>query len=51
MQSPSPVTNIAYNHKNAEQIGGGCYNGLVGNITNHMLRLLKLFIDNISCLG
>jgi hypothetical protein len=32
MQSPSPVTNIAYNLKNAEQIGGGCYNGLVGNL-------------------
>ncbi|EGR31420.1 intermediate chain 2, putative [Ichthyophthirius multifiliis] len=27
--SPSPITNIAYNQKLSDQIGGGCYNGLV----------------------
>lgn len=28
--SPSAVTNIAYNQKIPDQIGGGCYNGLLG---------------------
>ncbi len=27
--APSPCTNIAYNHKSTDIIGGGCYNGLV----------------------
>ena len=27
---PSPMTALAYNHKNVEQIAFGCYNGLVG---------------------
>jgi len=27
--STSPVTSIAFNHKNVDQIAGGCYNGLV----------------------
>lgn len=29
LNAPSPVTNIAYNNKNPDIIGGGCYNGLV----------------------
>ena len=29
LNSPSPCTNIAYNHKLVDMIGGGCYNGLV----------------------
>ena len=29
LQTPSPVTNIMYNPKLVDQIGGGCYNGLV----------------------
>lgn len=27
---PSPMTTLAYNHKNVDQIAFGCYNGLVG---------------------
>jgi len=27
---PSPITTLAYNHKNVDQIAFGCYNGLVG---------------------
>jgi dynein intermediate chain 2 len=27
---PSPLTTLAYNHKNVDQIAFGCYNGLVG---------------------
>lgn len=27
--TPSPVTNIMYNPKLVDQIGGGCYNGLI----------------------
>lgn len=30
LNSPSPATAIAYNHKNTDQLAGGCYNGLVG---------------------
>lgn len=29
LNAPSPVTNIAYNPKSTDQIGGGCYNGLI----------------------
>lgn len=29
LNSPSPVTNIAYNPKSTDQVGGGCYNGLI----------------------
>lgn len=27
---PSPIVSLAYNHRNVEQIGYGCYNGRVG---------------------
>lgn len=30
LESPSPITNIAYNHKLTDIIGGGCANGIVG---------------------
>lgn len=30
LSSPSPVTNLSYNHKLTDIIGGGCYNGIVG---------------------
>lgn len=29
LNAPSPCTNIAYNHKLTDIIGGGLYNGLV----------------------
>lgn len=29
LQGPAPCTNIAYNPKSSDTIGGGCYNGLV----------------------
>ena len=29
LKSPSPVTNISYNPKITDTIGGGCYNGLI----------------------
>lgn len=29
LNSPSPVTNICYNHKLVDLVGGGCANGLV----------------------
>lgn len=29
LDAPSPLTQIAYNSKIADYIGGGCYNGLV----------------------
>lgn len=29
LNTPSAITNIAYNQKITDQIGGGCYNGLV----------------------
>jgi dynein intermediate chain 2 len=32
LTSPSPVTNLSYNHKLTDIIGGGCHNGLVGRI-------------------
>ena len=29
LNSPSSITNISYNQKLSDQIGGGCYNGLI----------------------
>lgn len=29
LQGPAPCTNISYNPKSSDMIGGGCYNGLV----------------------
>lgn len=29
LHSPSPVTNLSYNHKLTDIIGAGCYNGIV----------------------
>lgn len=29
LNAPSPVTNIAYNHKTTDILGGGTYQGLV----------------------
>jgi len=29
LASPSPITSIAFNHKNTDHIAGGCYNGLI----------------------
>jgi dynein intermediate chain 2 len=29
LHAPSPVTNMSYNHKNVDILGGGCYNGLL----------------------
>jgi len=29
LKAPSPVTNIAYNTKIQDTLGGGCYNGLL----------------------
>ena len=30
LNSPSPITNLSYNHKHTDLIGGGCANGVVG---------------------
>lgn len=30
LTAPSPVVKLAYNHKNTDHIGFGCYNGVVG---------------------
>lgn len=30
MNSPSPLTNLSYNHKLTDIIGAGCANGIVG---------------------
>lgn len=35
LNSPSPVTNLSYNHKLTDIIGGGCYNGIVGKCTTN----------------
>ena len=30
LESPSPITNLSFNHKLTDIIGGGCANGIVG---------------------
>ena len=30
LESPSPITNLSFNHKLTDVIGGGCANGIVG---------------------
>jgi len=30
LRAPSPLCSLVYNHRNSDQLAGGCYNGLVG---------------------